>query len=77
MVVLFGKTLSESNAIFVREILEYLHKIGLKFVIEEKYAKLLREQYHMQFSADTFKEYGEVKNQAEVVFSLGGDGTIL
>lgn len=77
MVVLFGKTLSSSNVIFVREILDYLHRVGLKFVVEESYAQLLRDQHKIEITAPTFKNYNEVKDQAEVVFSLGGDGTIL
>jgi NAD+ kinase len=77
MVVLFGKTLSSSNVIFVREILDYLHRVGLKFVLEESYAQLLRDQHKIEITAPTFKNYNEVKDQAEVVFSLGGDGTIL
>ena len=77
MVVLFGKTLSSSNVIFVREILDYLHRVGLKFVLEENYAQLLRDQHKIEITSPTFKNYNEVKDQAEVVFSLGGDGTIL
>jgi NAD+ kinase len=49
----------------------------LKFVLEESYAQLLRDQHKIEITAPTFKNYNEVKDQAEVVFSLGGDGTIL
>jgi len=77
MVVLFGKTLTDSNVVFVREILDYLNKVGLKFTVEENYAELLRNQHNIEIKVETFKKYEEVKNQADVVFSLGGDGTIL
>jgi NAD+ kinase len=77
MIAIFGKTVNPKNIVFIEEILTQLRRHGLKYVMEEAYAKLLREDHGFNIDCDTYKHFDEVRVQTEVLFSLGGDGTIL
>jgi NAD+ kinase len=77
MIAIFGKNVHPQNISYTEETLAYLTQKGLKYVVEEKYARILRDEYKIQFDAETYGNFDEIRSQAEVVFSLGGDGTIL
>ena len=77
MIAIFGKTVNPKNIVFIEEILTELKRHGLKYVIEESYAKLLREDHGFAINEETYKHFDDVRHQTEVLFSLGGDGTIL
>ena len=77
MIAIFGKTINPKNIVFIEKILTELKRHGLKYVIEESYAKLLREDHGFAINGETYKHFDDVRHQTEVLFSLGGDGTIL
>ena len=77
MIAIFGKTVHPQNIVFIEEIFAYLQRKGMKYVIEQEYARLLREENNVPVEGDTYANYDEIRNQTEVIFSLGGDGTIL
>jgi len=76
MIVIFGKTFSPANADLMHDLFNYLDKKGMKYVVEKNF---LQQMHDVQFnrSPEIFEEFDEVKSQTEVVFSIGGDGTIL
>jgi NAD+ kinase len=77
MIAIFGKTVNPKNVVYIKEVLHYLEQLGLSYVIDEAYAKLLRDQHQLAVSAQTYKHYDEVRHNTEILISLGGDGTIL
>lgn len=77
MIAVYGKTFSKKNTAHAELLFSYMEKKGLKYVVEEKYMQLLRQELSIKVNADTFTDFSSVKSQAEVVLSLGGDGTIL
>jgi NAD+ kinase len=76
MIAIFGKTINPKNLPYIAEMFNQLKHFGLKYVVEESYAKLLHEN-NLQIDADTYSNFDEIRTQTEVLFSLGGDGTIL
>ena len=76
MIAIFGKTVNPKNLTYIAEMLAQLQHFGLKYVVDEAYAKLLHDN-DMDIKADTYSSFDEVRAQTEVLFSLGGDGTIL
>lgn len=76
MIAIFGKTVNPNNLVYIDEMLAQLRQLGLKYVVDEAYARLLHES-KLDIQADTYKHFDEVRDQTEVLFSLGGDGTIL
>lgn len=77
MIAIFGKTVNPKNVIFIVEILAELRRHGLRYVVDEAYARLLSEEHDVHIDGDTYRHFDEVRAQTDVVFSLGGDGTIL
>ena len=77
MIAIFGKTVNPKNIVFIEEILTQLKHHGLKYAMDEAYAKLLRDGHGFNIDGDTYSNFDEVRHQTEVLFSLGGDGTIL
>jgi NAD+ kinase len=45
--------------------------------VHENYARILRDDYKINITAPTFHHFDEIRNEAEMLISLGGDGTIL
>ncbi|MFM2306327.1 MAG: hypothetical protein RLZZ367_996, partial [Bacteroidota bacterium] len=77
MIAIYGKTFSKNNAPFAQELFDYMDLKGMKYVVEEKFLQLMRNEMQLRISADTFTCFKDIKNSTEVVFSMGGDGTIL
>ncbi len=77
MIAVYGKNLSEKNRPQAEALFTYIEKKQMKYVVEEKFMKLLRDNLAIRINADTFSDFKQVKDKSEVVFSLGGDGTIL
>ena len=76
MIVIFGKSFSPANTELMQDLFSYLDKRSMKYVVEKNFMQQMRD---IQFNRppDVFDEFDEVKRQTEVVFSIGGDGTIL
>jgi NAD+ kinase len=77
MIAIFGKTVNPKHIIFIEETLAELKRHGIKYVIDEAYAGLLRNDHGFLIDSDTYTDFDQVRDQTEVVFSMGGDGTIL
>lgn len=76
MIVIYGKTLNDKNAPLAQGLFDYLKARGRKYVVEEKFMHLL-SALGIKSEAETFSNFNDIKSSAEVVFSMGGDGTIL
>ena len=60
----------------MQELFNSLDKRGMKYVVEKNFM-LQMHDVHFDRTPDVFDEFDEVKSETEVVFSIGGDGTIL
>lgn len=45
--------------------------------MQKDFAEILKNQLHIDFDAELYQDFEEIKNETEYVFSMGGDGTIL
>jgi NAD+ kinase len=77
MLAIFGKTLNPAYAQLAQELFNYLGVKKMEFVVEQKFFQLLTTDLKIQINARTFADFTEVKSTVDVVFSMGGDGTIL
>lgn len=77
MIAIFGKTFNKNNAVHAQELFDYLRKKKMKFAVEYNFCQLLHAGIKLAPETDTFKNFSEIKNSTDVVFSMGGDGTIL
>jgi NAD+ kinase len=77
MIAVYGKSFNYKNKAHIQQLFDCLKQKRMKYVVEEAYMKLLRTEINVQTDAATFSDFNQIKNETEVVFSLGGDGTIL
>lgn len=77
MIAIYGKTFNENYAPHAQELFNYLNKKKLKYVVEKKFFQLLTDDFKLNVKTETFENFNDVKADTEVVFSMGGDGTIL
>ncbi len=77
MIVVFGKSFNPLNAAHALELFAYLKQKQMMYVIEKNFYDLLRAGGGIDSKAETFEKFDDVKNQTDVVLSMGGDGTIL
>ena len=77
MIAIFGKTFNKSNSTYAQELFDYLGKKKMKYVVEKNFFHLMKDDAKLNIEADTFEKFDEIKRNTEVVFSMGGDGTIL
>ncbi|MFN8276689.1 MAG: NAD kinase [Chitinophagales bacterium] len=77
MIAIFGKNADARNIGYIEETLSLLKRAGKPFVIEEHYARILRNEFHLNPPSNAYAHYDEIRRDCEMVFSMGGDGTIL
>lgn len=77
MIAVYGKSFSHKNKAHIQQLFNCLKQRGMKYVVEETYMKLLRNEVKVETDATTYSDFNQIKQDTEVVLSLGGDGTIL
>ncbi|MCS6818778.1 MAG: NAD kinase [Chitinophagales bacterium] len=77
MIAVYGKNLNPANAPYLQKLFDCLKKYGIKLSVNKDFFHLLREKASLNFEAETYEYFDAVKDKAEFVFSIGGDGTIL
>ncbi|MDB2675318.1 NAD kinase [Flavobacteriales bacterium] len=75
-IALFGTAFNEAKAIYVQHLVNKLEQENIELIIESQYSELLRNiKFKKKYS--TFNTPKELKENADVILSIGGDGTLL
>ena len=74
---LFGKGYSNQHQQYLQLLIDELHKGQIEVLFYEPYLKAVTGQLHFPTSPKSFNTFDEVKNGTDMLFSVGGDGTIL
>jgi len=76
-VAIYGRLLDISKAQIVQYLFDELRKREIEcFIHDGFYAHLVKKIKHLE-GIPLFSGYDDIKDQADFIFSLGGDGTIL
>jgi NAD+ kinase len=75
MIAIYGKTFNPQNTALMQQLFDYLDKKKMKYVVENHFYQLIKKD--LKFTAEAFENFDDVKSATDVVFSIGGDGTIL
>ena len=76
-IALFGKSLAPENHPYMRQLLSVLQQAGASLSVYAPYLMQVKPCLSPDASFTTFSSYEELKAQAQLLFSIGGDGTIL
>jgi len=76
-IALFGKGYSNQHQQYLQLLIDELHKGQIEVLFYEPYLKAVTGQLHFPTSPKSFNTFDEVKNGTDMLFSVGGGGTIL
>jgi NAD+ kinase len=75
-IALFGTQFNSAKAKYVQHLIHKLEKENVQLIIENQfYDNLVDIQFKKEF--DTFETPQELKEKADILLSIGGDGTLL
>lgn len=78
IIAIYGQKLENKNFFYVKKLIDYTKNKIIKILIEENFFKLLKkydEFYNINIK--TFKNRNDLSNKIKLIFTFGGDGTIL
>lgn len=75
-IALFGTTFNESKSVYVQHLVNKLEQENVELIIESQYSELL-SNIKFKNNYSTFDTPKELKEKADIILSIGGDGTLL
>jgi NAD+ kinase len=76
-IALFGKEFSDDQLGYFRVLVESLENRGCKLLIWKPFHEFLNDKISFHEPVVIFKDYVDLKGMADLLFSIGGDGTML
>jgi len=76
-IAIFGSPYPEHFSKYIQHLIKKLEAEHINFIIEEEFSVFLKNNIRFNKSITTFNSYETLKNKADFLFSIGGDGTLL
>ena len=76
-VALFGTNFSENFNKYIQHLINKLESEKVEIFIERFFLNYLEEKIRFKSDIQTFTNHKDLKEKADVLFSIGGDGTLL
>ncbi len=77
-IALFGKTLSETNRIYLQEMIQLLENDNIQIFIYKPFIDIIQHQISFKHTPVVFNHHRDLmQHQIDYLFSIGGDGTLL
>ncbi|NQT77276.1 MAG: NAD kinase [Bacteroidetes bacterium] len=76
-IALFGKSINKENYSYLVQLIEKLEEHQCELMIYQPFLENLRKINDFNHRTETFTSYHELTGNADLVFSIGGDGTLL
>jgi len=76
-IALFGTNFSENFNKYIQHLINKLESEKVEIFIERFFHNYLEEKIRFKTDIKTFTNHEDLKNKADVLFSIGGDGTLL
>jgi len=76
-VALFGKEFNPDHIGYFRILMEALENRGCKLLVWKPFHDFLKDKVTFNREVTLFNDHKDLKGQADILFSVGGDGTML
>jgi len=76
-IALFGKAFNTEHLDYLRILIESLENRGCKLLIWKPFYVLLKDKVVFNHPVTLFNDHADLNGQADMLFSVGGDGTML
>ncbi len=77
VVAIFGKTFSAVHAVYLQQLMDKFKSVNWKLMIWEPFLRKIEDKVAIKSGVTSFTTHEELKNNADMLFSIGGDGTLL
>lgn len=74
---LFGKTIREENESYLIQLVEKLEDCDCELLVYEPFLESIRKIREFNVAVKSFRNHSDLVGNADMVFSIGGDGTLL
>lgn len=74
---LFGQTYYEDTRDYLQELITLINKQGWNLIVEENYHQQLQDAGILADTIETYSKPEDLKTKINLMFTIGGDGTIL
>jgi NAD+ kinase len=76
-IAIFGNPYPEHFSKYIQHLIKKLETEHINLIIEEKFSIFLENNIRFNKKISTFNSYETLKNKADFLLSIGGDGTLL
>jgi NAD+ kinase len=76
-IAIFGSPYPEHFTKYIQHLVKKLESEHIKIIIEEEFYVFLQNNIRLTSKKETFNSYESLKENADFLFSIGGDGTLL
>lgn len=76
-IALFGKSLEHDGAVYLQQLLDKLKMLNCTLLIFEPFYDKLKSKVAVKCDVKLFNNHDELINNADILLSIGGDGTLL
>ena len=76
-IAIFGSPYPEHFSKYIQHLIKKLESEHINLVIEEEFGVFLENNIRFNKSISSFNSYETLKNKADLLISIGGDGTLL
>ncbi|MEC9209618.1 MAG: NAD kinase [Bacteroidota bacterium] len=76
-IAIFGSPYPEHFTKYIQHLIKKLESEHIKIIVEEEFKAFLQKSIRFSSKIDTFNSYESLKDSANFLFSVGGDGTLL
>jgi NAD+ kinase len=76
-IAIYSRVFKREHLPFLPNLMDLLHRSGFRLLLYEPYFKTLRKQVRNLPSVEVFSTHTDLAGHADLLISMGGDGTIL
>lgn len=76
-IAILGSPYPDQFTKYIQHLIKKLQNEHVKIIVEEEFYKFLKGEIRFINKVETFNSYNSLKDNADVLFSIGGDGTLL
>ena len=76
-IAILGSPYPDQFTKYIQHLIKKLQNEHVKIIVEEEFYTFLKCKIRFIYKVETFNSYNSLKDNADVLFSIGGDGTLL
>ncbi len=76
-VAIFGKSFSDDGVFYLQQLIDKLISVNCTIMVYEPYLRKIENKVAINCPYTIFKSHNELNAGADILFSIGGDGTLL